>query len=147
MPPQRLHYDVLHVLELVGLSARLAGVRHFRWRGVDYRGSSLGGRRDHRHRGQRRGDCGSAEAGSGGVSLVITEFLFLLLTPSSTHASHLRTWASALCWKRSRNLFDSGLVSSQTPAHKVHNMDSRRSMKNYVTASFNGATEIKTFPL
>lgn len=56
MPPQRLHYDVLHVLELVGFSARLAGVGHFRCRGVDYRGGSLGGRRDRRHCGQLTGE-------------------------------------------------------------------------------------------
>lgn len=91
MPPQRLHYNILHVLELVGFSARLAGVRHFRWSGVDYRGSSLGGRCDRRHYGQQRGECGSIEAGSRCISLVITEVLFLLLTPSSTHTSHLRT--------------------------------------------------------
>lgn len=59
MPPQRFHYNVLHVLELVGFSARLAGVRDFRRRGIDYRGSSLGGRCDHRHRGQRTGERGS----------------------------------------------------------------------------------------
>lgn len=91
MPPQRLHHNILHVLELVGFSARLAGVSYFGWRGVDYRGYSLGGRSDRRHCGQRRGERGAIEVGSGCISLVITEFLFLLRTPSSTHTSHLRT--------------------------------------------------------